>query len=154
MVRIAAWAADCDCRSLTWKFWNTLYLCSLIGMKRGLLHPPPRNPSMYRHGGRGLETVIHRGHVRGVPTNFDTDLVRPIIRRTEDLCGLAYGSGSDFGCRPLKSIADHSRAITFLITDGVLPSRNDWGCVFAVFLRRAVRFGRLLGFKKSFLAPS
>ncbi|HBK53783.1 MAG TPA: alanine--tRNA ligase, partial [Syntrophomonas wolfei] len=97
--------------------------------------------------GMGLERLS--SILQGVDSNFDTDLFIPIIKRIEELTGKAYEQG-ERGF-PFRVIADHSRACSFLIADGVLPSNDGRGYVLRRILRRALRFGRLLGIEGSFL---
>ncbi|NPV72975.1 MAG: alanine--tRNA ligase [Pelotomaculum sp.] len=98
--------------------------------------------------GFGLERVA--SVLQGVPTNFDTDLFREIMDFTAGLFGLKYGADSKVDVA-LKVIADHCRAITFAVADGALPSNEGRGYVIRRLLRRAVRFGRLLGIENPFL---
>ena len=98
--------------------------------------------------GFGLERVA--SVLQDVPSNFDTDLLREIMDYTAGLFGLAYGRESRVDTA-LKVIADHCRAITFAITDGALPSNEGRGYVIRRLLRRAARFGRLLGIEELFL---
>ena len=89
--------------------------------------------------------------LQGVATNYDTDLFTPIHARLRELLGHdpdAFES-ERFS---YQVIADHSRAITFLIADGVLPSNEGRGYVLRRIVRRAVRHGRLLGRREPFLA--
>jgi alanyl-tRNA synthetase len=85
-----------------------------------------------------------------VETNYDTDLMLPIIRRTEELCERKMTDSAEDAVA-MKVIADHSRAAAFLINDGVLPS-NEWrGYVLRRIMRRAIRYGRKLGLTEPFL---
>ena len=98
--------------------------------------------------GMGLERTT--SVIQGVRTNFDTDLLREIMDFTAGLFGLHYGQDEKIDVA-LKVIADHCRAITFAVTDGALPSNEGRGYVIRRLLRRACRFGRLLGVQEPFL---
>ncbi len=96
--------------------------------------------------GMGLERIS--ALVNGLPTVFDIDIIRPIIAATE-----ALGVNAAYGKRPVpyRVIADHVRALSFMIADGILPSNEGRGYVERRLLRRAARFGRELGLEKPFL---
>src|SRR5947208_2538369 len=101
--------------------------------------------------GMGLERIA--SVVQQVPSNYDTDLFAAIHERMREL----FGHDPDaFEAERFsyQVIADHSRAITFLIGDGVLPSNEGRGYVCRRIVRRAVRHGRLLGRKEPFLAEA
>ena len=99
--------------------------------------------------GMGLERVV--SVFQNAKTNFETDLFLPMIHATE-----SYSDGKKYGQDPkldvsFKVIADHSRAITFAIGDGALPSNEGRGYVIRRLIRRAVVNGQKLGIKGAFL---
>ena len=98
--------------------------------------------------GAGLDRIA--AVLQGVPTNFDTDLFKPIINRAESLLGVEYGSSdkTDFS---IRVISDHIRALVFMIADNIMPSNEGRGYMLRKVLRRAVRHGTLLGKKQPFL---
>jgi alanyl-tRNA synthetase len=101
--------------------------------------------------GMGLERIA--SVVQQVPSNYDTDLFAPIHSRMRELLG-HDPDAFEAERFSYQVIADHSRAITFLLADGVLPSNEGRGYVTRRILRRAVRHGRLLGRKEPFLAET
>ncbi|MBI3784950.1 MAG: alanine--tRNA ligase [Deltaproteobacteria bacterium] len=98
--------------------------------------------------GAGLERIA--SVLQGVNSNYDTDLFRNLIRFTENHSGRKYGT-NDVDDLAFRVIADHSRAITFLVTDGVSPSNEGRGYVLRRVLRRAARHAKHLGFDEPFL---
>ena len=100
--------------------------------------------------GAGLERLA--SVLQGCKTNFETDLIFPIIEATAKRAGVTYNENPNTDVS-LKVIADHARAVTALISDGVLPSNEGRGYVLRRILRRAVRHGRLLGIEGIFLTP-
>ncbi|WP_225322919.1 alanine--tRNA ligase [Synechococcus sp. RSCCF101] len=99
--------------------------------------------------GMGLERMAQI--LQGVPNNYETDLIRPLMDRAADLAGLNYSELDETRRTSLKVIADHSRAVTHLIADGVSASNLGRGYVLRRLLRRVVRHGRLLGITDPFL---
>ena len=91
--------------------------------------------------GAGLERIA--AVMQRVPSNFDTDLFTPIIHRAVDVVGLSYDRGS--AGAPYRVLADHARAVAFLLADGVYPSSDGRGYVLRRILRRGVRHAWLLG---------
>jgi alanyl-tRNA synthetase len=99
--------------------------------------------------GMGFERIC--AVLQGKASNYDTDLFLPLIRGIEDLAGRAYGADSEDDVA-MRVISDHLRTLAFAIADGVLPSNEGRGYVLRRLLRRAVRFGRNLGFREPFLS--
>lgn len=100
--------------------------------------------------GLGLERMAQI--LQGVPNNYETDLIYPLIETAAQLAGVDYRALDGKGKTSLKVIGDHSRAITQLICDGVTASNLGRGYILRRLLRRVVRHGRLLGIDKPFLA--
>ena len=91
--------------------------------------------------GAGLERIA--AVMQGVPSNFDTDAFAPILKLASDIVGRPYDRGP--AGAPFRVLADHARAVTFLLADGVFPSSDGRGYVLRRILRRAVRYAWLLG---------
>ncbi|BBO79540.1 alanine--tRNA ligase [Desulfosarcina ovata subsp. sediminis] len=134
-------ACDCD-RFL--EIWNLVFM-QFNRDAAGVMTPLPK-PSI--DTGLGLERMA--SIIQNVTTNFETDLIFPIIQRTEALAERPYGN-NDSDDVAMKVIADHSRAAAFLIGDGVLPSNEGRGYVLRRIMRRAIRYGRNIGLAKPFL---
>jgi len=134
-------ACDCD-RFL--EIWNLVFM-QFNRDEAGVMTPLPK-PSI--DTGLGLERMA--SVIQGKKTNFETDLIYPIIQRAESLAEKSYGE-SETDDVAMKVIADHSRAAAFLIGDGVLPSNEGRGYVLRRIMRRAIRYGRNLGLKRPFL---
>ncbi|MEC9489239.1 MAG: alanine--tRNA ligase, partial [Halanaerobium sp.] len=99
--------------------------------------------------GMGLERVA--SILQGVESNFDTDLFMPTIEKVEELSGREYSGSEGITRMAFRVIADHIRMVTFAIADGALPSNEGRGYVIRRVLRRAVRYGKELGFSGPFL---
>jgi len=135
-------ACDCD----RWlEIWNLVFM-QFERSADGGLTPLPR-PSI--DTGAGLERMA--SVAQGKRSNYDTDLFQNIIRAIEKLAGKRYDAGTDDGVS-MRVIADHARATTFLVGDGVLPSNEGRGYVLRRIMRRAIRHGKRLGLEKLFLA--
>jgi alanyl-tRNA synthetase len=126
------------------EIWNLVFM-QFDRDAKGQLHPLPR-PSI--DTGMGLERVA--AVLQGKLSNYDTDLLEPIIVRAAELFGLAPG-GDPRSDTALRIAADHSRATAFLIHDGVLPSNEGRGYVLRKIMRRAMRNARMLGVEDPFL---
>jgi alanyl-tRNA synthetase len=98
--------------------------------------------------GMGLERVA--AVAQGKRSNYDTDLFTPLLAAAASRCGKRYGAQSDDDVS-LRVLADHLRAMTFLITDGVVPGNEGRGYVLRKIMRRAMRHGKRLGVDEPFL---
>ncbi|HEV8638777.1 MAG TPA: alanine--tRNA ligase [Chloroflexota bacterium] len=99
--------------------------------------------------GMGLERTTRI--LGGASTVYEIDLLKPLIERASELTGKGYGEGDEYTDRCLRVIADHSRAVAFLVGDGVLPSNEGRGYILRRVLRRSVVRGRQLGRREPFL---
>jgi alanyl-tRNA synthetase len=126
------------------EIWNLVFM-QFDRDASGTLHPLPK-PSI--DTGMGLERLA--AVAQGVLSNYDSDLFVPLLTVIANRAGTRYGT-KDTVDRSMRVIADHLRAMTFLMADGVLPSNEGRGYVLRRILRRAARHGRLLGIVEPFL---
>jgi alanyl-tRNA synthetase len=129
---------------VTLEIWNLVFM-QFDRDAQGHLHPLPK-PCV--DTGAGLERLA--AVLQGVGSNYDTDLFRPLLRRVEELVQRSYQPDSELG-PAFRVIADHARAVTMLLADGVVPSNEGRGYVLRRIIRRALRYGRRLGFDGVFL---
>ena len=140
----------CDCGRYV-EIWNLVFM-QYNRDATGTLSLLPK-PSV--DTGMGLERVA--AVLQDVISNYDTDLFAPLTKRAAELCGVDFNREESLeegkgGAASLRVIADHARATTFLMTDGVQPSNDGRGYVLRKIIRRAIRHGRLLGATKPFLS--
>ena len=133
----------CDCGRYV-EIWNLVFM-QFNRDAAGVLTPLPR-PSI--DTGMGLERVA--AILQGKLSNYETDLLRPIIDRAAEITNRPYGD-DDKVDTALRILADHSRATAFLIHDGVIPANEGRGYVLRKIMRRALRHARLVGMDKPFL---
>lgn len=126
------------------EFWNLVFT-QYDRKEDGTLEPLPRKNI---DTGMGLERVA--SIAQGVTSNFDTDLIRPIITFVEDLANVDYGYYEDKDIS-FRIIADHARAVTIAMSDGIFPSNEGRGYVIRRLMRRAIRHGKLLGINAPFM---
>lgn len=128
------------------EIWNLVFMTDLRRPDQSLVPLTKRNIDT----GAGLERNL--AAINGLPSMFDTDVLRPVIAAAESVTGRTYGADhtSDVA---LRILGDHARTVTFLINDGVLPSNEDRGYVLRRLLRRAVRHAYQLGVEKPVFPP-
>jgi len=126
------------------EIWNLVFM-QFDRSTDGALTPLPR-PSI--DTGMGLERLA--AVLQGKLSNFDTDLIRPIIEAAAQRFGVSYGDDARTDTA-LRIVADHARATAFLIHDGVIPSNDGRGYVLRKIMRRAMRHARRIGVQEPFL---
>jgi len=136
-------APGCDCDRFV-EYWNLVFM-QYDRQEDGTLQPLPKKNI---DTGMGLERVA--AITQGVRTNFETDDLRALVAVGEALSGIALGAAEKTDVS-LRILADHARAVAFLIADGVLPANEGRGYVLRRLLRRAIRHGRLLGVEGAFM---
>lgn len=133
----------CDCDRYL-ELWNLVFM-QFNRSEDGTTTPLPK-PSI--DTGAGLERLA--AVLQGKRNNYDSDLFTPIISQLERLSGKVYGKNASDDTA-MRVIADHARATTFLVSDGVMPSNEGRGYVLRRIMRRAIRFGKFLGLDKPFM---
>jgi alanyl-tRNA synthetase len=136
-------AVGCDCDRYL-ELWNLVFM-QFNRDAQGKMTPLAK-PCI--DTGMGLERIS--AILQGMKSNFETDLFIPIIKEIAEIGHLSYGRDPKTDIS-IRVIADHSRAATFLINDGVLPSNEGRGYVLRRIMRRAMRHGKMLGIDHPFL---
>lgn len=126
------------------ELWNLVFIQYNRGGDKKLTELPAKHVDT----GMGLERVA--AVLQNVLSNYDVDFMRDLIAATEKLAGKKYGGDPEADVS-FRVIADHARAVSFLIADGVGPSNEGRGYVLRRLLRRAARHGRMIGLKEPFL---
>ena len=140
----------CDCDRYM-EIWNLVFMQYLRREAGGPLEALPA-PSI--DTGMGLERLVTI--LQGAETNYDTDLFQPYIQRSAALLEAENGTAPEYGAATestvaYRVIADHARAAAVMIADQVYPDNEGRGYITRLIIRRAVRFGKILGFKGPFL---
>jgi alanyl-tRNA synthetase len=136
-------AVGCDCDRFL-ELWNLVFM-QFNRDEKGKLTPLPK-PSI--DTGMGIERIS--AILQGKMTNFDTDLFQPIIKDISALSAVEVGSSQETDVS-IRVIADHIRAITFLLSEGVVPSNEGRGYVLRRIIRRASRHAKTLNMHESCL---
>ncbi len=126
------------------EFWNLVFMTFKQGPPDTLTPLPAKNIDT----GLGLNRLA--AILQGKESVFETDQFQPLVELGEQLGGVRYGADAET-TRSLRILADHTRAMTFLVADGVVPSNEDRGYILRRVMRRAVQHGRKLGFEPGFL---
>ncbi len=135
---------ECSCSRYI-EIWNNVFM-EFDRQSDGSLKPLPA-PSI--DTGMGLERIT--AVLQNYESNYDTDLFTPILDAIGKLAGRKYGRSMSASDVSMRVVADHSRSMTFLIADGVMPSNEFRGYVLRKIMRRAMRHGMKLGITETFL---
>ncbi len=135
---------NCECGRFV-EFWNLVF--TQYNQDRSGQRTPLPKPNI--DTGMGLERTL--AIIQGKPSPYETDLFLPLMDRIHRLSGKIYGRDENVD-EAIRTVAEHSRGITFLIADGVMPSNEGRGYVLRRVLRRASLFGRKLGLNAPFLS--
>jgi alanyl-tRNA synthetase len=127
------------------EFWNLVFM-QYMKSNDGLMTPLPKQSI---DTGAGLERIALLK--MGVDTVFQTDILRTLIAKMEEISKIKYNEHDKKLAPPFQVIADHIRSLSFSIADGAQPSNTDRGYILRKILRRAVRYGRMLNIQKPFL---
>ena len=133
----------CDCDRYL-EIWNLVFM-EYERTKDGQMKKLP-HPSI--DTGMGLERIT--SVMQGKIGNYETDLFTPILAKIGDIAGTAYGNDEKTDTA-MRVIVDHIRGATFIINDGVLPSKDGRGYVLRRIIRRALRYGKKIGIEREFL---
>jgi alanyl-tRNA synthetase len=134
----------CDCDRFI-ELWNLVFM-QFFRNESGRLNPLP-SPCI--DTGLGLERMA--AICQGKQSNYDNDIFAGLLARMEELSGRTYGQDKQSDVA-MKVIADHARASAFLIADGLIPSNEGRGYVLRRIIRRAVRYGKVIGLKDPFIS--
>jgi len=134
-----------DCRRFI-ELWNLVFIQYHLQPDGSLKELPAKHVDT----GMGFERIV--AVLQDVDTNYDTDLFTPILGRVQEMLGHTTEE-RQAKITHYRTLADHARALAFLIGDGVLPGNEGPNYVLRLILRRAARYGKLLGFDGPFLAP-
>ena len=126
------------------EYWNHVFMSYDLAEDGSLSDLPENNVDT----GMGLERMA--AILQGVDSVFETDTFRPLVELAEELSGSSYADGGAT-TRAMRIVADHSRGMTFLLADGVVPSNEDRGYVLRRVMRRAIQQGRVLGLESPWL---
>mgnify|MGYP000890132337 FL=1 len=137
-------ALDNDCNRWL-EIWNLVFMQYNMGADGSLSELPAKGVDT----GLGLERVA--AILQAGETNYDTDLFLPLMDKVQALLEHSDAQRAEHMV-PYRVIADHTRAITFMVADGILPANEGRGYVLRLLLRRAARFGRMIGFADPFLS--
>ncbi len=135
---------ECDCDRFI-EIWNNVFM-EFDRQADGVLKPLPA-PSI--DTGMGLERIT--AVLQGQLSNYDTDLFTPLLAAIGERAGTRHGGTMSPADVSMRVVADHTRAMTFLIADGVVPSNEFRGYVLRKIMRRAMRHGKRLGLSQPFL---
>jgi alanyl-tRNA synthetase len=126
------------------EYWNHVFMTYDLGEDGSLSPLPMRSIDT----GMGLERMA--AILQDVPSVYETDLFRPLLDLAEEMSGRSYGA-DEATTRAMRIVADHSRGMTFLVADGVVPSNEDRGYILRRIMRRAMQRGRALGLEPPWL---